>query len=104
DLVDVGQREARRGAGAAGAPRLGVERGDDAVSRYARLDVRRRRPAVSGGEMLFLAIEHQFDRRARLLRELRADQSLRAELQLAAEAAAHVLADDADVGLRNVQR
>ena len=103
DLIDVGQREARRRARAARAPRLGVERGDDAVGRHARLDPRRGRRTVAGGEVLFLAIEHQLDRRVRLLRQPRADQPFGAERQLAAEAAAHVLADDADVGLRNVQ-
>ena len=37
--------------------------------------------------MLFLAIEHQLHRRASLLRQLRANQTFRSELQLAAEAA-----------------
>ena len=56
---------------------------------------------VAGGEVLFLAIEHQLDRCVRHLRKPRADQPFGAERQLAAEPAAHVLADDAHVGLRN---
>ena len=66
DPVDVRQREAGGRAGAARAPRLGVERRDDAVGRDAGLDPRRRRRPVAGREMLFLAIEHQLDRRVRL--------------------------------------
>ena len=53
--------------------------------------------------MLVLAIEHHLHRHARLLREPRANQALGAELQLAAEPAAHVLTDDADVRLGNLQ-
>ena len=102
-VVDVGQREARVRTGAAGAPRLGVERRDLAVGGDARLDLRRRGRTVAGHEMLFLAIERHLHRHARLLREPRANQSLGAELQLAAEAAAHVLTDDADVRLRNLR-
>ena len=63
--VDVRQREARAGAGAAGAPRLGVERGEHAVGRDAGLDLRERRRPVAGRQVLFLAIEHQLDRRVR---------------------------------------
>src|SRR5689334_6253812 len=53
--------------------------------------------------MLFLAIEHQLDRRARGFRELRANQAFRAQIQFAAEATAHVLSDDADIRLRNAE-
>ena len=104
DAIDVRQREAGGGAGAAGAPRLRVERGDHAVGRDARLDLCGRRRPIAGDEVLFLAVEHQLHRRAGFLREPRADQAFGAERQLAAEAAAHVLADDADVGLRNRER
>ena len=38
------------------------------------------------------------------LRETRADHDLGVEAQLAAEASAHVVGDDAHVGLRNLQR
>ena len=63
-------------AGAAGAPALTVERGQHAVRGHAGANVRGGRRPVAGVEMLFLAIEHQLDRRLRLLRELRADESL----------------------------
>ena len=105
DPIDVRQREAGRRAGAARAPRLGVERRDDAVGRHAGFDARGGRRPIAGREMLFLAIEHQLDRRVGLLREPGADQAFGADAQrLAAKAAAHVLADDADVGLRNAER
>ena len=105
DPIDVRQREAGGGARAACAPRFGIERGDDAVGRNARFDPRRRRRPIAGCQMLFLAIEHQLDRRIRRLRQFGADQAFGADAQcLAAEAAAHVLADDAHVGLRNAQR
>src|SRR5438477_12965887 len=54
--------------------------------------------------MLFLAIEHQLDRRTRELRELRADDALRIGRELAAETAAHVLRDDTHVRLWNAKR
>ncbi len=105
DLINVRQREAGGGARAARAPRLGLERGDHAVGRDAGFDLRCRRRPIAGRQMLFLAIEHQLDRRIGRLGELGADQPFGADAQrLAAEAAAHVLADDAHVGLRNAQR
>src|SRR2546428_7475921 len=54
--------------------------------------------------MLFPPIEHQLQRRVRQLRELRADDPLRVWRELAAEPAAHVLRDHADIGLRNAER
>ena len=54
--------------------------------------------------MLVLAIEEQFDGGAGLFGELRADDALRIGAELAAEATAHVFRDDADVGLRDVER
>ena len=71
---------------------LGVERGERAVGRDAGLDLRARRRPVARREVLFLAVEHQLHGRARLLRELRADDALRVGAELAAEPAAHVLA------------
>ena len=53
--------------------------------------------------MLLLAIEEQLDGDLGFLRELRADEALRVGAELAAEAAAHVLRDDADVGARNLE-
>ena len=105
DPIDIGQREARGRARAARAPRLGIERGDDAVGRDAGFDPRRRRRPIAGRQMLFLAIEHQLHRCVGVLREPGADEALAAHAQrLAAETAAHVLANDAHVGLRNAQR
>src|SRR6185312_12239822 len=54
-------------------------------------------------EMFFLAIEEQLDGPAGFLREPRADEALRVGTELAAEAAAHVLRDDADVRAWNLQ-
>ena len=101
--VDVRQRKARAGAGAAGAPRLRVEERQHAVGGDARLDLCKRRRPVAGREVLFLAIEHQLDRRVGGLRETRADQALRIGGELAAEAAAHELGDHANVGLRDLE-
>ncbi len=53
--------------------------------------------------MLLLAIEHQLDRRVCGLRQPRAQQSLHVGAELAAEAAAHELRDDAHVGLRDLE-
>ena len=54
--------------------------------------------------MFFLAIEHQLHRRVGVLREPGADQPLAADAQrFAAETAAHVLTDHANVGLRDLQ-
>ena len=54
--------------------------------------------------MLFLAIEHHLDRRLRLFRQPRADHRLRIlRAELAAEAAAHVLRDDAHIGSGNLK-
>ena len=103
ELVDVRQREAGGRAGAAGAPRFGIERRQHAVGADAGLDPRRRGRTVAGGEMLFLAIEHQLDRRVRLFRQPCANQPLRVRGHLAAEAAAHVLRDHANVCRRDVQ-
>ena len=41
DPIDIRQRETGRGTRAASAPRLGVERRDDAVGRDAGFDARR---------------------------------------------------------------
>src|SRR5439155_3569599 len=71
--------------------------------RYTGANVRGRRRPVAGIEMLLFAIEHQLDRRLRLLRELRADQSLGVRTELAAEPAAHVLRDAVHVRLRNLE-
>ena len=104
DLVDVGQREARGRARRRRCPTISASNAvimpsaETPALIFAAADGR-----LPVDEMLFLAIEHQLHRRARLLREPRADQPFGAELQLAAEAAAHVLADDADVRLRNAQ-
>ena len=73
ELVDVGQRESGRGAGAARAPRLGVERRQHPVGRHASFDARGRRRPIARGEMLFLPIEHQLDRGLRFLGQPRAD-------------------------------
>jgi hypothetical protein len=40
DLIDVGQRESCRGAGAASAPRFGVERGDHPIGGDSDFDAR----------------------------------------------------------------
>src|SRR5260370_31782096 len=61
------------------------------------------RRAIAGVEMLLFAIEHQLDRKLRLLRKLRADQTLGVRTKLAAEPAAHVLRDAVDVRLRDLQ-
>ncbi len=53
--------------------------------------------------MLFLAIEHQLDRQLRDPGQLGADDALRVGRELAAEAAAHVLGDGVDVGLRDAE-
>src|SRR4051812_18552011 len=53
--------------------------------------------------MLFFPIEHQLHGQLRLLRKLRADEALDIRSELAAEAAAHVLRDHADVCLRNLE-
>ena len=93
ERVDVGDREAGADAGAARAVALRVERDAGAVGRDAGLDLRGRGGAIASGEVLFLAIEHQLHRRAGQLRQLRADDALGVGPELAAEAAAHVLAD-----------
>jgi hypothetical protein len=67
-------------------------------------DLRERRRPVAGRQMLFLAVEHHLHGRARLLRELGADDALDVRAELAAEPAAHVLGDDADIRLRNPER
>ena len=92
------------GAGAAGAPRLGVKRRQHSIGADARLDLRPRRRPVARRQVLVLAIEQQLDGGPGLPGELRADDALRVGSELAAEPAAHVLGDDADVGLRDVQR
>ena len=104
DAIDVREREAGGSAGAAGAPSLRVERGDEAVGRDAGLDPCGGGGAIPGRQVLFLAVEHQLDRHAGFLGESRADEPFGAERQLAAEAATHVLTDDPDVGLRNRER
>ena len=63
--------------------------------------MRSRRRTVAGIEMLFLAVEHELHRNASGLRQFRAQDALAANLSLATETAAHVLGDDANIGLRN---
>ena len=104
DAVDVRQRETRTDAGATGAPRLGIERGDDAVGIDPGLDARERRGPIADRQMLFLAIEHHLHRRAGLLGQLRARHALDVGPELAAEPAAHELGNHADVRLRNAER
>src|SRR5688500_19372196 len=74
--VDVRQRIIGTRAGAAGAPRARVKRGELAVCGHARLHCSKCGWAIAGGEMLFLAIEHQLHRRAGRLGEPRAEQAL----------------------------
>src|SRR5204862_7600621 len=100
ELIEIRQRELGARARAARAPALTVECRQLAVARHTGLDVRERGRPIAGVQMLFLAIEHQLDRRARLLRELRADDALRIRRELAAEAPAHVLRDDPHARLR----
>ena len=101
--VNVRQRIIRARAGAAGAPRRRVKRGQLAVGGNPGAHLRKRGRPVAGGEVLFLAIEHQLHRRAGSFRDPRAQQTLDVGTELAPEAAAHVLGDHAHVGLRNLQ-
>ncbi len=76
-----------------------------AVGRDSRLDFRCRRRPIAGRQMFFLAIEHQLDRSIGRLGQFGAHQALGADAQrLAAETAAHVLAENAHIRLRNAQR
>ena len=69
----------------------------------ADLVVLRRRPAAVHADEVFLARELELHRRAGLLREHRGDQIGVLVLVLVAEVAAHVLADDADLLLRDAE-
>ena len=62
----------------------------------------RRRP-IAAVEVLFLAIEHQLDRHAGVLRQPRTDDAFRVRGELAAEPAAHVLRDHADIGCGDLE-
>src|SRR5690606_15221436 len=103
ERVDVGQREARGPAGAAGSPRLAVERGEEAVARDASPDLRVRRGPVARRQVLLAAVEHQVHGRAGLPGQPGAGDALHVRTELAAEAAAHVLGDDADIRLRDAE-
>ena len=89
--------------GAAGAPRLRIEYGELALRVSARANLRVRGRPVARNEMLFLAVEHQLDGSGGELREARADHDLRLGPQLAAKPAAHVVGDDADVRLLDLE-
>ena len=65
------------------------DRGQRAVTARADAQVLPGRRTVAGVEMLFLAIEHQAHRRARLARQHDGVAAIGAELRLRAEAAAH---------------
>jgi hypothetical protein len=54
--------------------------------------------------VFFLPVQHQLDRKAGLLRQTRADESLGVRRELAAEPAAHVLRDHPDVCCGNLER
>jgi hypothetical protein len=87
----------------AGAPRFRVPRDELALRVDAGLHLRERRGPVAGDQVLVLAVEHDLDRRARRLRELRGDHELHVGAELAAEPAAHVVGDHPRVGLRNAE-
>src|SRR5262245_6787332 len=101
EVIDVGQREVRGRARPTGAPALSVECRELAVRALASLALRVRRRTIARVEVFFLPIEEQLDGLSRVLREPRADKALRVRTELAAEPAAHVLRDDANVRCRN---
>ena len=80
---------------------LVVDSGERAVLLRAQLDGDEGARRVARAQLLLLAVQHQLDGRAGLLRQLAGDHRERAArrrgAELAAEAAAHVLADDAHV-------
>src|SRR5205085_971386 len=74
---------------------LAAERGQRAVATRADDIALDRRVAAAGGNVLLAPRQRAADGAARPLRELRGDEGVLAWAVLRAEAAAHVLADDA---------
>ena len=106
-LVQVGERG--RGASTRGDARGSegtvMDRGEGAVLLRSDVDGDERRGRVARAQVLLLAVEHELDRSARGLREAARDhRELAARgrgCELAAETAAHMLGDHADLGARN---
>ena len=103
--VNVGQclevdRRPARGR-ALGAVAIHVEGCDGTVFRASDLDrAVDARPVARGGDLL-LAVEHDLDRRAGLLRQLGGRISLGTRVELAAATATHVVSDALHLSRRN---
>src|SRR5439155_8811233 len=80
------------------------ERGERAVGSRAGTELLDRRVAVPRVEVLLATRERALDRAARALRELDRDVGVVARVVLRAEAAAHVVADDAHFVARQAER
>ena len=80
-----------------------LDRLQRAVVRHADLVVLHGRPAAVHADEVFLARQLELHRRAGFLREHRGNQIGILILVLVAEVAAHVLADDADLLLRDAE-
>ena len=106
EVVDVRQREARRRRRRRRCPTSPRRtRVSMPSARDAGLDLRERRRAVAGREVLFLAIEHQLDRRARLSSPACAQMMPCASgPNLLPKPPPMYSRDHADVGLRNLER
>ena len=103
-LEHVGQR---CGAGAgqpARSPRVGDPRHHVAVAVGARLDGRPRRGPAAGDRLLVVALDEELDRALRFAREPRRLDVPAIDLELRAEAAAHVVGLHVHVGGGDLER
>ena len=113
NLVDVGSGECRASASSARidagcetrrAEGGQFERGQVSLRIAAELDLLERRRPVAHRDRLLAARQYQFHGGACHLRKARAHDSLDPGGELGTEPAAHVLANDAHLALRNSQR
>ena len=100
----VEQRRAAGRVGAAGAEAGELDGGQLTALRRADLDRHVRRRPVAGAQEGLLPRQEELDRPRGLPRQERRDHGVLARLELGAEATAHVVADDPDLGHGQAER